>query len=98
VMALGRGVKIRFFAWLREEIGAPSISLEGVSSLDDLISQLREMLGEKSEVLFSSDGSLRSHIVLAVNNVVIDIRQKNLRTVLLKEGDIIDIMPLGSGG
>ncbi len=90
-------VVVRFFAWLREEIGVSEIVLDGLGSLADLLSGIRKSLGSRSGAIFEDDGSLRNNVIIAINNRIVS-SEGSFEKISLRDGDIIDIMPLGSGG
>lgn len=79
-------VTVRFFAWIREELGLGSVSVDA-TDIDDLFDKLKKMLKNKFVVIE------RNSIFLSVNNEIIKNRKRKFR-----DGDIVDIMPLGSGG
>lgn len=88
-------VKVRFFAWLREEIGMREITIKCKGTLRDLLECIRSMLKDKADRIFS-DGRIRKGVIIAINNKVVD--TKDINKIILENEDVIDIMPLGSGG
>jgi len=88
-------VKIRFFAWLREKIGMNSIEMSYSGSLQGLLNELKRYLKKKADVIFE-DSSLKGDVLISVNNKLIPI--KKLKDFNVKDGDVIDIFPMGIGG
>lgn len=93
----GVRVKVRFYARLRELIGVEELVLE----LDDsgfsfLIDKLREVLGRKAECIFADDLAPRRGLLFSVNDRLI--HPSRLKSLELKDGDVVDIMPPPSGG
>jgi len=90
-------VKVKFYASLREEIGIEEIVLELLNpTFSALINALKNTIKSKSNAIVDSKGEIRSDIMISVNNKLIN--RLNLGKLNFEDGDIIDIMPLPSGG
>lgn len=76
---------VRFFASLRERFGENELRLElnDSASLSDLLARLLEP-------------SERERVMVAVNNKLVPDAQR--ADLLLRDGDVVDIMPPASGG
>ncbi len=90
-------VRIRTFATFKDVFGDTNeVEVgEGGTVLDALRSLCREKDGG-SETLFSGDGSLLGHVILALNGVRIE--PADAGRTLLGEGDTIAAYPPVSGG
>jgi len=88
-------VKIRFFAWLREKIGMNSIEMSYSGSLQGLLNELKKYLEGKANVIFDGN-NLKGDVLISVNNKLIPIRK--IKDFNVKDGDVIDIFPMGIGG
>lgn len=87
-------VKVRFFAWIREEIGRHEIVIKCKDTLYDVLECIRMVIGDKiNKIIY--DGRIREGIIIAVDNEVVT---ENLDRIILRDKAVIDIMPLGSGG
>ncbi len=87
-------VKVRFFAWIREEVGRGEIVIKCKDTLYDVFECIRMIIGDKiNKIIY--DGRLREGIIIAVNNEVVT---ENLDRIILRDKTVVDIMPLGSGG
>ncbi len=89
-------ITIRFYAWIREKFGIRELRIDKKpQTLCDLLQLLRGEIGEKADILFDGDG-IKGGIMIGINNRLV--RLDRLEDIYLRDGDIIDIMPLGSGG
>ena len=92
-------VKINFLSILSEIIGKREISLKikENSSIEDLVEQLREDLGQTFDVyFFEPDNSLKKYIIIALNGK--DIRQIENLSTIVHNGDNISFLPAIAGG
>ncbi len=90
-------VKVRFYASLRDEIGAGEVSVHlNDGSFNSLMNSLRVLLGDRVNRLFSEGGVLRNGLIVSVNNTIIHLSKT--REVELRENDVVDLMPTPSGG
>ncbi|RLI28727.1 hypothetical protein DRO58_01515 [Candidatus Bathyarchaeota archaeon] len=93
----GVRVKVRFYARLRELIGFEELVLElGDPGFGFLMDELRKVLGRKAEYIFADGLTPRHGLLFSVNDKLI--HPARLKSIELKDGDIIDIMPPPSGG
>lgn len=90
-------VKVRFFAWLREEVGLSHLTLSNVEFLADVLASLSEILRDKQNSFLDDRQKLKSGILIALNNRIVNPSQ-DLSRIRLCDGDVIDFLPLGSGG
>jgi len=89
-------VKVRFYAWLRESIGRRELIIDDCpETLLELFLMLRKILGEKARAIFDDD-HVRSEIMIGVNNVLI--KKMDIGNIKIRKEDVVDIMPMGSGG
>ncbi len=87
-------VKVRFYAKLKDELGIDEISIPiNERSLFALLRKLNTILKDK---LPEPIDSLIENTLIAVNNELV--REDDLKDLTLNNGDIVDIMPLPSGG
>ena len=87
---------MRFFAWLREEVGVDHLEVEVEdTNLHEVLLLLREIIGDRSMVIFDGE-KLKSNIIIAVNNNIV--HWERMGSISIKDGDVVDIMPFGSGG
>ena len=89
-------VIVRFYAWIREKLGVGKLTINTkLQTIQELFLELKKILKEESDILFS-DNQIRKGIMIGINNRLVRIEKQEM--IRLKEEDIIDIMPLGSGG
>ena len=90
-------VKVVFYASLREAVGLDEIILKLNSpTLESLVNELRRALGERVGYVFAEDGSPLRGLLFSVNDRLIP--QAELRGLMFKDGDVLDVMPPPSGG
>ena len=89
-------VTIRLYAWLREEVGVGEIRLGYRGPISGLLLLLRLVLGDTASSIFGDDGQLKHGIVLGLNNRIVN--PKMFKEEFVDDCDVVDIMPLGSGG
>ncbi|MEM2238929.1 MAG: MoaD/ThiS family protein [Candidatus Bathyarchaeia archaeon] len=90
-------VRVRFYASLRDEIGAEEVVMYlSDSSFYSLLSRLKALFDGRADRLFSEDGKLRDGLIVSVNNSIVHL--SNVRELKLCENDIVDFMPAPSGG
>lgn len=90
-------VRVRFFAWLKDEIGFSEILFHDVETLADVLNRVYEALRGRQNVLFNEIRGLKSGILMVLNNKIVS-SKRDLSEVSLADGDVIDFLPLGSGG
>ena len=90
-------VTVRFYASLRERLGVKKVNLqlEEGSSFTSATEKLAETLGNKADVIFDKL-KIKDSVMVSVNNNLV--KPSDLTELKLKDGDVIDIMPLPSGG
>ena len=90
-------VTVRFYASLRERLGVKKVNLqlEEASSFTSAMEKLAETLGNKADVIFDKL-KIKDSVMVSVNNNLV--KPSDLTELKLKDGDVIDIMPLPSGG
>jgi len=87
-------VRVRLFHELRNEIGQSEIEVEA-TNLGDVVQSLVERRDTVKQLLFNSDGKLRSQILFYVNNSIlnpVDLARK------LNHGDLVLLVPPAAGG
>ena len=92
-------VNTRFFATIREITGRKedTFQLEYGSVVQDFLTGLSKRYGNKlSEYLLDDNGHLRQGLNLMVNGQAVD--TSKLTTVLLKDKDLVVILPPIGGG
>ncbi len=97
--ALKMKVKVKYFTFLRELIGRreEEYKFEKELTLEELIGHIAEKYGkEAKEYLFEKDGRLKETLSFLVNGK--SITSLNGPKTMLKEGDIIAIIPPVGGG
>jgi MoaD family protein len=91
---LSRRVKVRLFHELRSNLGESEIELEA-DTLNDVVKSLIERSETVKDLMFDTNGQLRSYILFYVNNSVQnppDLSRK------LNDGDLILLVPPAAGG
>ena len=91
---MSRRVKVRLFHELRSNLGESEIELEA-DTLNDVVKSLIKRNGAIKDLMFDSNGQLRSYILFYVNNSVQnppDLSRK------LNDGDLILLVPPAAGG
>jgi len=84
-------VRVRFYAELKDLLKVKAVNLELTSGSDwgSLVEALSKRLS--NDVMHHLR---RKGLLIAVNNILV----RELNKLELKDGDVIDIMPLPSGG
>ncbi len=91
---MSRKVKVRLFHELRASVGESEVELEA-DTLNDVVKSLINRNGAVKDLLFDSQGQLRSYILFYVNNSVQnppDLSRK------LNDGDLVLLVPPAAGG
>ncbi|RLE72341.1 MAG: hypothetical protein DRJ37_03095 [Thermoprotei archaeon] len=86
---------VRFYGYYREALNIEKMEIGRAETLRDVLEKLRELLGEKSNILFER-GRLKKELLLAVNSTIV--KSDDVEGKKIFDGDIISIMPLPSGG
>jgi molybdopterin converting factor small subunit len=90
-------VKVRFYASLRDYIGVGEVIVHlNERTFNMFRDNLKALLGEKADRIFSEDGTLRRGLIVSINNTII--HPSNLQELKLCENDVVDFMPAPSGG
>ncbi|MBS7611355.1 MoaD/ThiS family protein [Candidatus Bathyarchaeota archaeon] len=90
-------IKVRFYASLRDEIGVGEFSVYlNDGSFNSLMNNLRALLGDRVNRLFSEGGMLRNGLIVSVNNTIVYLSK--IQELKLRENDVVDFMPAPSGG
>ncbi len=89
-------IEVRFYAQIREKIGIDKVVLENCNSFSQLLTSLRKILGDKIGIIFDEHGNLDNSILVGVNDRLVS--QNTFIKIRFRNGDKIDIMPIGSGG
>jgi MoaD family protein len=87
-------VRVRLFHELRNQFGRSEIELEA-STIKDLLQSIITKKNAAKDLLFNSQGKLRSYILFYVNNTVLnppDLARK------LNDGDLVLLVPPAAGG
>jgi len=88
---------VRFYARIKEEMGREAVNLNVKGSAMNIIDLLRILSKDKKMRKGTLiDYYLQGKLLIAVNEEII--RRNEEGKLILKDGDIIDIMPLPSGG
>jgi molybdopterin synthase sulfur carrier subunit len=92
-------IKIKFFTSLREITGKKTISLQlkNMISVEELISLLVKRYGKKfKEYVYTNQGNIQDFLSFLINGKNIN----NLQSfsTLLKDGDVVAILPPVGGG
>ena len=86
----------RFYAWIKENLGFDKLTINTkLQTIQELFLELKKILKEKSSVLFDND-QIKRGIMIGINNKLV--RLEKPENIRLNEDDVVDIMPLGSGG
>lgn len=93
-------IKVRYMGVLRDKIGRKEVEYvlsEDQPKLSDLIRKIIDIHGEGIKRLFESDkSSIDPSFIITINGVAVN-RLRGLNSPL-KDGDIVSIMSLISGG
>jgi molybdopterin synthase sulfur carrier subunit len=87
-------VRVRLFHELRSQFGRSEIEVEA-ATMKDLLQSIITKKNAVKELLFNSQGKLRSYILFYVNNTVLnppDLARK------LNDGDLVLLVPPAAGG
>ena len=89
-------IVVRFYAWIKENLGFDKLTINTkLQTIQELFLELKKILKEKSSVLFDND-QIKRGIMIGINNKLV--RLEKPENIRLNEDDVVDIMPLGSGG
>ncbi len=91
---MSRKIKVRLFHELRTNIGESELELEA-DTLKDVVESLIDKNGAVKDLLFDTQGQLRSYILFYINNSIQnppDLSRK------LNDGDLILLIPPAAGG
>ena len=91
-------VKVRFFASLRELIGKreESVELKEGTNLATLLKEVSERLENASRGIYNEKGNINESLQFLVNGV--DVNSLSGVETLLRNGDVIAIIPPVGGG
>ena len=92
--AMGARVKVRLFHELRDQVGESEIEIEA-TTMNDVVQSLIKKQSTVKDLLFDSQGRLRSYILFYVNNAVLN--PPNLARKL-NDGDLVLLVPPAAGG
>lgn len=94
----GWGMRVRFFANLRDAAGGRQIdlSMEGAESLSQVIDRIVHRCPDLGPLILTDQGDLASHIAVIVNGR--DMRHLDGMQTKVTEGDQLDIFPPVGGG
>ena len=87
-------VRVRLFHELRNQFGRSEIELEA-ATMKDLLHSIITKKNTVKDLLFDSQGKLRSYTLFYVNNTVLnppDLARK------LNDGDLVLLVPPAAGG
>ena len=91
---MGARVKVRLFHELRDQVGESEIEIEA-TTMNDVVQSLIKKQSTVKDLLFDSQGRLRSYILFYVNNAVLN--PPNLARKL-NDGDLVLLVPPAAGG
>ena len=91
-------VRVRFYGMVYDEVGTREwdMELDGDSTVNDLLSTIVERHSSLGNFVYDDTGVFREYLEVAVNHT--DIIGLNGLETVLKEGDIVLIMPPIGGG
>ena len=90
-------VKVKFYASLREMLNVNKIEVKIENSkFISLIEKLKENLKDKINLIADEKLRLKDNLMISVNNNLV--KHSDLNKIELKNGDMVDFMPLPSGG
>jgi len=88
-------VRIKLLGIIADEMGIDELIIDAKNLLE-LLNKLRVSL-PKAEKIFE-DNNLRSFIGIVLNNTHINSKDKDFTTIELKDNDVVELIPLASGG
>ena len=93
---MGKRVKVRLFATLREEVGVRELDLEVDGGIEDLVRKADENTGGRFSAAVWRDGWFKDGLIIFVNgrNIVF----LGGRKAKLRDGDVLAIFPAIAGG
>lgn len=91
-------VRVKFYASLREKLGVSEVvlKLKENSNFVSLMGKVAEIIGNDTSAIVNDELELRGNVMISVNNNFV--KHSDLVRLKLKGGDVVDIMPLPSGG
>ena len=90
-------IHVRLYGWFRDYFKVGSLTLELESgAYEEFAKELSEALNDSEGLLVEGGGLREDEVIVAVNGEVVSL--PSLSKTGLKHGDIVDIMPLPSGG
>jgi len=90
-------VCVRLYGWLKDYFKVGTLTLElDYGSYQELVSKLAKNLNDKDGLLVEGGRLREEEVIVALNGEVVSL--KELNRIKFKDGDIIDVMPLPSGG
>jgi len=90
-------IKVKFYASLREMLNVNKIEVKIENSkFISLMEKLKENLKDKINLIADEKLRLKDNLMISVNNNLV--KHSDLNKIELKNGDMVDFMPLPSGG
>jgi molybdopterin converting factor small subunit len=93
-------VIFKVYTYLKAELGAGEICLEfpgkEVVSLEDVLNEVEKLTSKKIKDKILKNGKIKEGLIFVLNGK--SVIPENASQVLLKDGDVISILPPGSGG
>ncbi|MCD6445302.1 MoaD family protein [Candidatus Bathyarchaeota archaeon] len=90
-------VKVKFYASLREMLNVNKIEVKIENSkFISLMEKLKENLKDKINLIADEKLRLKDNLMISINNNLV--KHSDLNKIELKNGDMVDFMPLPSGG
>jgi len=91
-------VRVKFYASLREKLGVRGVvlKLKENSNVISLMGKVAEIIGNDMSVIVNDELEVRDNVMISVNNNFV--KHSDLVRLKLRGGDVVDVMPLPSGG
>ncbi len=90
------GIKVEFFATLRETLGTHYLQLDSAGTVEEAINAMIEKFGEKFRDAIMEGSRVREMVKILVNGK--DIRDLKGLMTELRDGDCVSIFPPVAGG
>lgn len=90
------GVRIEFFATLRESTGTSSLELDCVGTVGEIIGVLTERFGQTFRDAVMEGGRIKDMVKILVNGR--DVRELRGLETVVRDGDCVSIFPPVAGG